>query len=140
MPIQSAPSTTSVHFRNAAGFVGAEPGAYVYLAWTGEAMSSADMRALYNEALQALKQLRLTKILSDHRQMPPILPIDQQWLAQDWVPRAIGEASYECCAVVQSQNVFNRLGTAQVIMQLTAPLVIKYFDDLAAAAAWLQRQ
>ncbi|KAA9333191.1 hypothetical protein F0P96_09430 [Hymenobacter busanensis] len=129
-----------VYFRNAVGWVSAEDDAYVRMAWTGMAMSSRELRALFEQALSLLKQQGLTKILSDHRLMPSIAPLDQQWLAQEWVPRAMSEADYACCAVVQSQNVFNRLGTAQVVMQLTTPLVVKYFDDLPAADAWLRRQ
>ncbi|WP_400193118.1 STAS/SEC14 domain-containing protein [Hymenobacter sp. B81] len=131
---------THVYFRNAAGAVGAEPQAYVHLSWTGAPMSSGELRALYEQALSVLKQQRLNRILTDHRNMPPIAPIDQQWLSEEWVPRAVSESGYAHCAVVQSQNVFNRLGTAQVVMQLQTPLEVKYFDTAEEAAAWLHKR
>ncbi|QKG59179.1 hypothetical protein GKZ68_21075 (plasmid) [Hymenobacter sp. BRD128] len=70
-------------------------------------MDSGALRAVYEHALHLLKRAGLTKILTDHGQMAPFLAADREWMTRTWVPRAVAEAGYNRCAIVESNQVFN---------------------------------
>jgi hypothetical protein len=71
--------------------------------------------------------------------MPPLLPVDQLWLSQEWVPRAIAEAGYRHGAVVEAHDQLSRTSVAQVVKQIEQlPLTVRYFEDDWRAAEWLR--
>ena len=116
------------------------PDAYVRIAWQDAPMDSGALRAVYEHALHLLIRSGLTKILPDHGQMAPFQAADRDWMLRTWVPRAVAEAGYRHCAIVESKQVFNRLGTRHLVMELgTSTLAVAYFDEAAAADAWLRQ-
>ncbi|MCC3157557.1 hypothetical protein LJ737_09920 [Hymenobacter sp. 15J16-1T3B] len=114
---------------------------YLHLAWSATKTSPDELRAVYEQALRALQHFGLHKVLSDHTQRPP-LPADvSEWVAQEWIPRAVQEAGYSHCAVVENHAPLGRLAAQSIGAQLpTGLLTFRYFATLPEAAAWLQAQ
>ncbi|OON69653.1 hypothetical protein B0919_06880 [Hymenobacter sp. CRA2] len=125
-------------FENAAGCVYHQEAGYLHLAWSRKQARDADVKALYEATAQALGQYKCTRILSDHRHMPPVSPAVQRWLADVWVPGTVRDYGYNRGAVIQAFNVFNRLATNQIVTQIAhVPLAVSNFDNEHEAARWL---
>ena len=136
------PTSPTLYFNNALGRVYHCAPDYVCLDWQDAPMTRGDLRAVYEHTLHLLKRTGLRKVLSDHRLMPTYTPEDRDWLLRDWVPRAVAEAGYSHCAVVQAHDVFNHKttrGMAADVHQKTT-LTVQYFDRLDPAVAWLLSQ
>jgi hypothetical protein len=132
------PSTPTLYFDNAAGRIWHHPNGYIRLDWHRTPTRDAHVRELYEAAAEALQQLGLTRLISDHRHMPPMSPALQRWLADTWVPTTVQNSGYRRGAVVQAFNLFNRLATNQVITQVAhVPLVVQHFDNEYEAERWL---
>lgn len=135
----STPAAASLYFHNALGRVELVPEAYVRVTWLAAPMDSVALRAVYEHALHLLRRTGLTQLLSDHARMAPFLTADREWMTGNWVPRAVAEAGYARCAIVESEQAFNRLGTRHIAQEVGAGLLqVAYLPDLAAADAWLR--
>ncbi|RYU79565.1 hypothetical protein [Hymenobacter persicinus] len=110
---------------------------YLRLDWSGARTTEDELRGAYQQVLLAMKHYRTGKTLSYHglRQLIP-LPV-QHWLTQEWIPRAVHEAGYSQCAVVESQSALGRLASQAVGQQTPAQLDFRHFATLAEAHAWL---
>ncbi|RAK65122.1 hypothetical protein [Hymenobacter edaphi] len=128
------------YFDNPAGNIWYHSTGYIRLEWSRAPGREANVRDLYKAATEALKHFGVTRILSDHRHMPPISPPLQRWLAEEWVPTTARETGYNRGAVVQAFNLFNRMATNQIVTQMTntnVPVAVDYFDNEEAAERWL---
>ena len=130
------------YFPNAVGSVLFVPGAFVYLHFSGEPMSSIELRALYVHAANLLARHSLGGILADHRAMPAALtPDDQDWLLTRWLPQTVGPPPPPIFyAVLPNPHAARRLHTDDVLRILRQHLTVGVFDDLERAADWLQAQ
>ena len=102
-------------------------------------MTRAELRAVYEHTLNLLRRSGLRKVLSDHRRMPAYAPEDRDWLLRDWIPRAIAEAGYSHCAVVQAPDVPNHQAPQLLAAEAgqTTQLTVQYFDQPEPAPTWL---
>ena len=137
--VRVAPASPTLYFNNALGRVYHYAPDYVRIEWQTAPMTSAELRAVYEHTLHLLKRSRLHKVLSDHRLMPPYTPEDRDWLLHNWVPRAVAEAGYSHCAVVQAHDAANHETTQQLVAEAgqTTKLAVQYFSQLEPALAWL---
>jgi hypothetical protein len=102
--------------------------------------SVAELREVYEHALLAMKQHRVQGLMSVHDHRPP-MPLEiQTWLAQQWIPRAITEAGYNRCAIVESAKPLSRLAARTVGANLNQPLLYRYVATVEEAAQWLVRK
>jgi hypothetical protein len=125
-------------FENQAGKVIYHPSGYIRLDWYNVPAPDAAVQAIYEAGSRALCQHDVEGILTDHRHMPPLSPVLQQWLVETWLPHAVHQCGYRRVAIVQSFNVFGRLATARVAMQVGhLPFMMHYFDNEAEAESWL---
>jgi hypothetical protein len=133
------PASGSLYFHNAVAQVVEHHGQYIRVNWHAVPMYSSSLREVYEHVLRLLIEARLDRVLCDHHCMPAIMPQDQEWLATDWVVRAVREGGYRHCAIVESTDVFNRLGTNHIVQRLrgTLPLTVSYFSDSTSAEQWL---
>jgi hypothetical protein len=128
----------SLFFDNPAGRIWHHPAGFVRLEWHRAPGSETHVRALYQAASEALLQFGITRIMSDHRHMPPLSPALQRWLADVWVPETMQATGYSRGAVIQAFNLFNRMATNQIVSQLAGlPLAVAYFDNEPEAERWL---
>lgn len=107
----------------------------VVLVWKRYA-SSAQLRFANEVVLQTISARRAEKLLADDRALPTIHADDQAWVANQWMPRALG-AGLRRLATVHSEIYFGRVAAEQVHAMAPSGLEIRRFEDPQAARAWL---
>lgn len=128
-------------FENTAGQLLADPAGFLRANWSREARKLADTQALFEQMLRSLKQRGWGRILVNQNGMRPFTPAEQQWVAHEWLPRAVREGGYRFGAVLVSPDVLVRLATAYVTTNVHGlPLVYRSFENEAEALRWLQQQ
>lgn len=128
---------TIQYLHNAAAVISYHAAGYVQLDWTSVATSSQELKAIYEHLLQAMKYFGASKVMTVHGQRPPMTQDVQQWLIEEWVPRAVAEVNYSCCAVVEAQTPLSRLAARTVGGGLLGLLRHAYFVEQEEAASWL---
>lgn len=134
------PAHESLYFHNSLAHVVELPGRYVRVEWLVAPMFSPDLRQVYEHILLLMKEARLHKVLTDHQLMPAIMPQDREWLVRDWIPRAVREADYRYCAVVDAHDTYARMATTHMVRQLHIHLGLQvaHFRDYFSATQWLE--
>lgn len=90
--------------------------------------------------LQLLQRKRAYRWLADVRRLGPVRQVDQQWINQDWFPRAIA-AGLRVLATVSPRSAVARLSVKQIMSKVNdVDLLNGYFDDLEQARNWLRGQ
>lgn len=117
------------------------PGAFLYLHFSGEPMSSPELRALYVHAANSLARHGLRGILADHRAMPTAVEAaDQHWLLTQWLPTTMPPPPPSIrYAVLPNPSPLRRLHTEAVLRNLGRYVQVAVFEELEAAAQWLQQ-
>jgi hypothetical protein len=133
-----AAATLPVFFQNPAGQLAADPAGFVRMSWLAGPRTLADTQALLTQMAQALRQRSWGKVLADQTLMPSFSPAEQQWISQEWLPRAVHECGYRYGAIVVSTDTYARLATAFITTSVGGlPLRYRSFDSAAQATAWL---
>ncbi|RPD49425.1 hypothetical protein DNI29_01070 [Hymenobacter sediminis] len=141
--MKQAVSTPVVYYENAAGALLEEPAGFIRAIWGRKTQQylKADVQALFSQMMVGLQRRNWSRMLIDQTNMRPFSPEEQQWIAQQWLPRAVTEGGYRHGAVLVSPNVMVRLATAYITTQvLNLALTYRSFDSDAAAQAWLLQQ
>ncbi len=131
----------SIYFENSIGRIWEEPGGYLRLEYRAGIREIAQFRALLTHTGQALNRRQWAKVLVDQRSMAPFSATEQDWMTNEWLPRAVAEHGYRYGAVLVANDVFARLAMNQ-LMLATRPLAHTYrtFEAEEAAVAWLAQQ
>ncbi|MBF9142681.1 hypothetical protein [Hymenobacter properus] len=133
--------TPELLFENQAGRLEADAAGFLRTTWSSKRRTLADTQGLFNAMLRGLQQRRWGRILINQIHMMPFTPAEQQWVAADWLPRAVAEGGYRFGAVVVSPDVLVRLATAFVTTNVQGlPLTYRTFDTDAQATQWLGQQ
>lgn len=128
---------THHYFSNALGAIDFVPDAYVLLRWSGQPLSSLELRALYVHARNALERTGLCCLLVDHRTMPTLPDIaDQEWLLTQWLPETVARTRTTHYAALPALDPACRLHTEPVVQDLRRYLSVALFDNPEQAAAW----
>ncbi|OON69602.1 hypothetical protein [Hymenobacter sp. CRA2] len=135
----SSPALFRPYFQNAAASISYAPnGNYLVLSWSAVKASPEELRAVYEQALRAMQQQGIRKVLSNHGARPPLPAAVSTWVAEEWIPQAVRETGYSHCAVVENQSALGRLVAQSIGAQLPGKLLtFRYFPTQAEAAAWL---
>lgn len=128
----------SLYFQNNIGRIWEEPDGYLRLEYRPGVREADPFRALLTHAAQALSRRRWDRMLVDQREMAPLSPGEQDWMAHEWLPRAVNENGYRYGAVLVANNVFARLAMNQYMMA-SRGLDHRYrtFEAEDAALVWL---
>jgi len=126
------------YYQNEAGRLLYNTLGYVHLAWSSERMAQASLETFYEQSLLLMHRTGATKVLSEHGARRPLSAEAQQWIATNWVPRAIAEVGFGYCAIVEGGDPIHRLSTQSVISASPIHLIYNRFALLAEAEAWLQ--
>lgn len=137
MPLLPA-TTELLAFENQAGRLYYQPAGYVRLAWATGRLELSVMQAFYEQVLSLLLRTSARRILSEHGQREPLSQAAQQWLATDWIPRAMQQARTHHCAIVEGGNPVHRLSTQSVVSTAPAGFQFRRFATFAPADAWLR--
>ncbi|MFD1466907.1 hypothetical protein ACFQ48_01625 [Hymenobacter caeli] len=126
-----------ISFTNAAGQLYYHPAGHVRLAWAPGRVPLEAVQDYYEKVLAVLLTTGARKILSEHGQRAPLLPAAQQWLTQNWIPRAVAQANARHCAIVEGADPVHRLATETVVAGAPGGFEFKRFAARAEAEAWL---
>ncbi|SMB91892.1 hypothetical protein SAMN00120144_2483 [Hymenobacter roseosalivarius DSM 11622] len=132
-------SIATQYFHNAAAVISYHAPGYLRVTWHPTVVSVADLQAIYEHVLRAMHHYGCTRLMSVHGQRPPIPPQIQEWLTAQWVPRAMEEAGYDRCAVVEADAPLSQLAARSIGNSLMQPLRYHYFPTVREAADWLQK-
>ncbi|GAA4362382.1 hypothetical protein GCM10023185_30260 [Hymenobacter saemangeumensis] len=111
---------------------------YIRLDWQPVASTPAELRAIYEQAFQAMRQHNTPSLMTVHNNRPPLPAEIQGWLGEVWVPRAIRELGFGRCAVVEVNPPQSRQVVHTVTAALEEPLEYQFFSTPEAADAWLR--
>ncbi len=136
----SAASRT-IYFKNSAGCLWEEPEAYLRLDYYPGARNEAQFQALLTHAQQAMRRHGWSKMLINQQEMSAFSPSEENWMINEWLPRAVREVGYRFGAVVVAHNVFARLAMTSVVMtSRRLGHLYRSFEHETEAVAWLLEQ
>lgn len=93
-------------------------------------------RMLLDQAIEALKKYRTSKLLGDTTQSEVIALEDQEWTHTDWAERAI-KAGLRYNAIILSTDLFGRLSIESIVDDAKV-VKVRYFDNVQDALQWLK--
>lgn len=93
-------------------------------------------KLMFNKGVECLKEFGATGWLSDIRQEGVVGPASSRWLQQTIIPQAISYGLKKI-AIVMDSDVFKKF-YVQNIEKQTSHQLIKHFDSLSTAQAWLR--
>lgn len=109
----------------------------VHLEWKRYA-EGEEFRSGFLVGLELLQQKRLCRWLGDCRLLGPMTQADQQWINEEWHPRAAA-AGMRWVAIVLPRAAVARLGMTSIKSRVShAELVMANFADLDSARDWLR--
>jgi hypothetical protein len=127
------------YFHNAAATITYHESGYLRVTWHPTSVSVADLQAIYGHVMRAMLHYGTSRLMTVHGQRPPMPPQVQEWLTQHWVPRAIAEAGYNKCAIIEATAPLSRLAARSIGSSLTPGLHYQYFASEQEAAEWLRK-
>ena len=93
-----------------------------------------------DRGLELLQRKRTSRWLADVRLLGPVRQVDQQWINQNWFPRAIQGGLRSMVTVVPRSSVA-RLSIKQIMSKVNdVDVATASADDLDQARVWLRAQ
>ncbi len=124
----------ALHYENAIGRLLEHPHGYAVVEYHAGPRQLRELQALLAQLARLLTRRRWNRVLIDQRQLRPFTPAESEWLRTHWLRRP--ESFHG--AIVLPHDVFARLASSQLVLEArAAALSYRFFDDPAAAAAWL---
>jgi len=108
----------------------------VIIVWRRYA-TSAQYRFIHEVIIQMLQQHQASKILGDDADLPVVHAEDQQWMIEDWIPRAKA-AGLKAVAANRSLSFFGRLTIGSVQAKMAGQIAIMTFPTIHLARDWLR--
>jgi len=112
---------------------------YVHIQWKRFADSNQFRKALEFGYDQVVEH-NMTGWLGNLKHMESILPVDEEWAANVWIPK-LAKTGVAKMAIVTSLDFFNNVAVKR-IMQTADPVInfeTRYFVDLQDARDWLSK-
>ncbi len=110
----------------------------VHLDWNGQA-TPAQFREACNFSLQLLIEKQAIKMVADNSKVITVSVENQNWLIEDWFPRAV-EEGFQYSAVIQSDKVSVQSALQLIVSKISNKLVVvQYFNHLNTAKDWLSQ-
>jgi len=100
-------------------------------------VTSLQLRYVHEKLLEMIIEHGAHKVLGDDTGLSAIHPRDQDWIVNDWLPRAF-KAGLKAAASKRPSGYFGRLSTTRIQAQ-AEELHHQAFDDIASARDWLIR-
>jgi hypothetical protein len=116
----------------------AEEGAdYVTMVWSGY-HNSKTFREGTEKMLLELTKHKAGKVLADIENMMLIGMEDQNWLLQEFLPKAIA-SGFRAIAIVKPVHYFNRVAVETIAYKVNQDqLKIQFFNKVSEAKDWLR--
>jgi hypothetical protein len=109
----------------------------LYAEWKGYA-TSAEFRAALLTGVRAIKERHVVAYVSDARKAKVVMPEDEQWGREVWLPQAVA-AGLKRMAIVVAPSGFAKHAYESAATQMDAHgLSMRTFDSVASATVWAQ--
>lgn len=98
------------------------------------------MKEIANKTLTMLMESKVEKVLVDTSSMKVMPKESQDWIQDDWFPRAVS-AGVQKMAFVTPDNIFGEVSTKtanSAVEENDLAIDIRYFQSLNAAMAWVE--
>ena len=100
---------------------------------------SSEFKAASEAVIAALREHRTSRMLGDGRSLRAIKQADQDWMTQDWMPRALA-AGLRRMALVVPKSAVARTNLEQMVDKVPeSKLEVAYFATVDEARAWLNQ-
>lgn len=110
----------------------------VHLDWNGFTKSHQFQEAC-DFSLELLQEKKVSKMIADNTKSKVVSIEDQDWLTEDWFPRAY-KVGYRTSAVVVSTDVFNKVAVKNIVNKMdTGMFTVQYFESLDKAKVWIKK-
>src|SRR5438046_2254258 len=76
--------------------------------WYGLPSEGEELYTILDAVVDAMKEMKTGVVIADARSMQVISRADQQWISENWYPRAL-EAGFSHEALVVTQYTFNEV-------------------------------
>jgi FAD/FMN-containing dehydrogenase len=111
-------------------------GPWVFVKWKAWA-NSIEYRAAQEAVILALRENHASRNLIDSRDSRVVSDEDQEWLVEDWMPRAVA-AGRRWTAIVLPKSALGRTIAENIDKRPRSSLVkVEHFQTVEEAAAWL---
>ncbi|MFC6996374.1 hypothetical protein [Rufibacter roseus] len=106
--------------------------------WDGF-LNSQEFREAITNCVQLIEEHKVLRWLGDNRKMKAIRQADQEWFAEEILPR-LQQSSLRRNAVLMSEDFFNRTAVEQIYKRAEGQgeMTTKEFDNRILALAWLK--
>lgn len=110
----------------------------IHLDWDAQATSTQFIEAC-NFSLDLLIKRKVRKMIADNSKVSTVSVENQNWLIEDWFPRAV-EEGFQYSAVIQSDKEAVKSALQLIVSKISNKLVVvQNFNDLSSAKAWLAK-
>lgn len=99
--------------------------------------TSAQLRYIHEIILLMLDQYKVDRILGDDSDLPIVHAEDQQWIVDEWLPRARLKG-LRAVATTVSMTFFGRLSIRSVQSRLAREIQVQNFGSVHTARSWLK--
>lgn len=107
----------------------------LYAEWKGYATSS-EFRAALMTGVRVIRQRHVTAYISDARKAKLILPEDERWAREVWLPQAIA-AGLKRMAIVTASAGLSKMAYDDAVTDIDSHgLAFRTFDSVAVATTW----
>jgi hypothetical protein len=108
----------------------------LYAEWKGFA-TSAEFRAALLTGVRAIQVRHVVGYVSDARKAKIILPEDEKWGMEVWLPQAVA-AGLKRMAIVTATAGLAKSAYDDAATKISHGLSMRTFDSVAAATVWVQ--
>ncbi|MEM9828987.1 MAG: STAS/SEC14 domain-containing protein [Bacteroidota bacterium] len=112
-----------------------EANGWLYTRWIGD-LTVEDVETGGEKMLEQVKEKSCQKVLNDNRDVIGSWDEANEWIAQNWMPRALA-AGLKKFAHVISPDIFSALSAEEMITQVNG-FEMRIFEDEEEAKSWLR--
>ncbi len=109
----------------------------IQMNWT-TTPSSPEFRKGMGELINAIRETKCGKVVTDTRKLGAISPEDQEWSATEWATEAI-KTGYRKLAIVMPEDVFGLMSVEDTMNSVQSDQLVSfgYFRTTDEAKKWL---
>ena len=98
-----------------------------------------EFRESMEKILEAEQHFKTGKLIVDTNHQGIIHPDNQQWMATDWVERAL-KIGHSHAAIIMPEDIFSAMSVDELMAAKPEDsILVGYFDNMADAIEWIKK-
>jgi hypothetical protein len=107
----------------------------IYAEWKGFA-NSTEFRASTMRILDAIEDRKVPALVSDNRRLEGVSTLDQLWLRDEWVPKAVAAGLLRIAVVLPSRGL-GKISSEEIISRFgETDFATRTFSTVSEATEW----